>query len=124
MAFTTGVVFAQTASADPVPLAHGTYDCYDVDHWIGTLIYSRTSVRLAGQGTYLAGERHVTLTNPVAGRYKIKGNRIVFQSGALKQYYGKIFPSDPWYGSPYFSLYLAKTQRAISRICIASQSTN
>jgi hypothetical protein len=117
-----GVVFAPTASAatsgPTYPLARGTYNCYDIDNWIDTLIYSGTSVRLGGRNTYVAGERHVSIDNPVPGKYRFSGGKIIFQSGPLKGYYGKIHPSDPYYGAPYFSLYLAKTRTSISRICI------
>jgi hypothetical protein len=127
---TAGAVFPAATSAAAsqkrvtVTLPKGTYDCYDVDGWIGMPLYSGVSVRLGTRGVYVAGMRHVAIDHPVAGKYAIANKKVTFRSGPLKAYYGKVMPRDPWYGLPYFSLYLAKKKKSISRVCIATRNTN
>ena len=98
-ALLTGAVSPASAAT----LKLGLYDCVDYDFATGMLI-NQGSLKLKGKGKYKHGFHRdgTKLMDETSGKYKIKGSKIVFKTGTLKETPGRIHPpdksnTDPWF---------------------------
>jgi hypothetical protein len=89
IALLTMLVAAPANARAANQLRLGVYDCesYNV-----TGLFYRESVKLIGGGRYQQayGRHHAKMIKPTNGTYRIKGSRLIFHGGALRNTPGQI----------------------------------